>query len=166
MKRKLLEQKWWIKIPHLISTLNASYYKVYSLKFKILIHDSIYEEFKNKYVDYVKNNVKFGNPEDSTTVSGPLINKIAIDRTKDWIEKAEKQGAKILLGGNNSDTIFEPTIFENVPESCEISCEEVFAPITILIPYNSFNDAINITNSSKFWMRLNRIKSSKNITRN
>ncbi|MFN8674523.1 MAG: aldehyde dehydrogenase family protein [Candidatus Sericytochromatia bacterium] len=120
---------------------------------RILVHKPIYEEFKTKFVDYVKNNVKFGNPEDASTVIGPLINKPALERTSTWIKNAVDKGSNLLLGGNYTNSVFEPTILENVPVDCEVCCEEVFAPITVLIPYDNFEESIAITNNSKFGLQ-------------
>lgn len=120
---------------------------------KILVHSKIYEDFKNQFIEYVKNNVKYGDPNDEKTVVGPLINDFAITRTNEWVKKAINKGSTLLLGGSFHHTVFEPTLLENVPDTCEISCEEVFAPVTILVKYDSFEEAVDISNNSKFGLQ-------------
>lgn len=120
---------------------------------KILVHSKIYDQFKTNFMEYIKNQVKYGDPNNEKTVVGPLINDFAITRTDEWIKKAVAQGANLVVGGNFENTVFTPTLLENVPDICEISCEEVFAPVTILVKYDSFEEAVEISNSSKFGLQ-------------
>jgi acyl-CoA reductase-like NAD-dependent aldehyde dehydrogenase len=120
---------------------------------RILVDRIIYDEFKNKFVDYVKTKVKVGNPEETDTVVGPLINDIAAERTEAWVNKAIENNANLLLGGKRNGRLFEATILENVSPELEVYCNEVFAPITLLIPYDNFEEAIDIVNNSDYGLQ-------------
>lgn len=120
---------------------------------RIIVHQDIYDEFSNKFTEYVKNKVKLGNPKESDTVVGPLINIEAADRTENWLNQAVNEGAKVLTGGKRNGKMFEPTVLENVSEDSKISCEEVFAPVTVLSKYKNFTEAVEMVNNSIFGLQ-------------
>ncbi len=120
---------------------------------RILVDRQIYDTFSEKFVDYVKNKVKMGNPADNDTVVGPLINDTAAIRTEAWLKIAQDRGARILTGGKRNGRMFEPTVVDLVKPEMEINCQEVFAPITVLVPYDSFEEAISIANDSTYGLQ-------------
>lgn len=120
---------------------------------RIFIHDDIYEKFKLKFINYIKNKVITGDPKNQKTVIGPLINNEAIERTTSWVNEAVKHGANILIGGKNNNQIFEATVLENVDLKSKINCEEVFAPVVTLSKFSDFTDVIKQVNNSKFGLQ-------------
>lgn len=120
---------------------------------RILIEQSIYDEFSKRFVDYVENKIKMGNPWENDTVLSSLINDQAAEKTEGWINKAVANGAKILAGGKRKGRMFEPTILENVEENLEVNCQEIFAPVTILIPFENFEEAVSIVNKSDYGLQ-------------
>lgn len=120
---------------------------------RVFIHDDIYEDFKSKFTDYVKNKIIVGDPQNVNTVIGPLINEEAAERVESWVKEAVTQGATILTGGRKKEKIFEPTILENVDSNSKVNNEEVFAPIVILNRFNNFIEAIAEVNNSKYGLQ-------------
>lgn len=120
---------------------------------RILIQKELYEEFKTRFVAYVKDKVKVGNPEENDTVVGPLINDMAAERTSSWISEAVNNGANLLHGGKREGRLFEATILEKVTPDMAVNCQEVFAPVTVLVPYDTFEEAIEISNNSDFGLQ-------------
>ncbi len=57
---------------------------------------------------------------------GPLINDEAKNRAKSWVMSAINEGAKLLVGGDEVDGVFPPTVMTNVTDDMKIVCEEVF----------------------------------------
>ena len=53
-----------------------------------------------------------GDPNDSTTVVGPLIDQQAAQRVEEWIGEAVSQGARILLGGKRMGAVVDATVLE------------------------------------------------------
>ncbi|WP_262456390.1 aldehyde dehydrogenase family protein, partial [Acinetobacter bereziniae] len=98
---------------------------------RILVHADIYTEFKKKLVAKLKK-IRAADPSLETTIVGPMIKASEALRLKKWLDKAEKKGTKILLGGALSGVLFEPTLLENVDESLEIYQNEAFGPVAIL----------------------------------
>ena len=92
---------------------------------RILVHADIYIEFRKKILAKLKK-VSAADPDVETTIVGPMIKEAEAIRLKKWVDKAEKKGAKILIGGTLKGVLFEPTLLENVDESLEIYQNEAF----------------------------------------
>ena len=120
---------------------------------RILVQESIYDEFKRQFVAHVREHVRAGDPRDKRTVVGPMIDSGALDRITGWLETARKSGAKVLCGGNVNGRCLEPTIVENASHNVDISAKEVFAPVVTLFSYNDFDDALKFVNDSEFGLQ-------------
>lgn len=115
----------------------------------ILAHSSIYEEFKEKFVQATED-AKTGDPLDRDVVCGPVISDEDADRILEWIDKAESEGATVLCGGQRSGRVIEPCIVENVTRSMTLGCEEVFGPVVTLQSYETDDEALKWINASQF----------------
>lgn len=116
---------------------------------RIFVDAMIYEQFRENLVEEFQK-IPVGDPEDPKVLVGPMIDESAVHRVKDWIREAIDSGAKLLIGGNSDNSVLHPTLLENVPEHCKISCEEVFGPVAILEKTASFQDSIEKVNSSRY----------------
>ncbi|RZF56683.1 aldehyde dehydrogenase family protein [Acinetobacter halotolerans] len=119
---------------------------------RILIHADLYADVKKRLLAKLKK-IKADDPALSTTLVGPMIKAAEAVRLKKWIDKAEKKGAKILLGGNLQGVLFEPTLLENVDAKLEIYKDEAFGPVAILEKYKEFEQGIATINQSRFGLQ-------------
>jgi glyceraldehyde-3-phosphate dehydrogenase (NADP+) len=119
---------------------------------RIYVHESLYSSFCDLFTSSTKR-IKLGDPLDPETFLGPMIDKPALERAKEWVDEAVASGAKILTGGNIINTIFEPTILTDVPKHCKVYSEEVFAPVVIVYPFKNFKDAVREVNDSKYGLQ-------------
>ena len=119
---------------------------------RILAHADIYTELKKKLLAKLKS-LKAADPDLKTTLVGPMIKEDEAIRLKKWVDKAVKNGAKVLVGGQVSGVLFEPTLLENVDEQLEVYKDEVFGPVAILEKYKSFEKGIQKINSSRFGLQ-------------
>lgn len=119
---------------------------------RILIHADIYTEVKKKLLAKVKK-IKVDDPSLSTTLVGPMIKEAEAVRLKKWIDKAEKKGAKVLIGGTLQGVLFEPTLLENVDTKLEVYKDEAFGPVAILEKYKDFEQGIATINQSRFGLQ-------------
>ncbi len=118
---------------------------------RIIVHDSIYEDFKQRLVNiYTK--LPIGHALDSKTLVGPLTDKGAVQNFLDAIEKVKAEGGKIIVGGEvlegegfESGCFVTPCIAE-VENHYEIVQEETFAPLLYMIRYSELDEAIAIHN--------------------
>ena len=114
---------------------------------RLLVHSKIYDEFKSRYVEKVKALVS-GDPSNEDTFIGPMISEGEAERLHGWIEEAKEKGATILCGGTRDGAMLEATVMENVPKDCDASAEEAFGPLSILVPFDDYDEALEEVNNS------------------
>jgi acyl-CoA reductase-like NAD-dependent aldehyde dehydrogenase len=99
--------------------------------------------------------LKVGDPMEPTTEVGPLASRRALERTEGFVASALADGAKAVVGGGRPEGLdrgyyFEPTLLRDVDNSMEVAQEEVFGPVTCVIPYDDVDDAVRIANDTKY----------------
>lgn len=119
---------------------------------RIYVHRDIYEKVLEK-AKTVAESFVVGNPEDESTNIGPMISINEAERAEKWIQEAVRQGAKVMTGGTREGALFQPTVLTDVTEEMKVMCEEVFAPVVNVIPYEDIDEAFNAANTSKFGLQ-------------
>lgn len=119
---------------------------------RLLVHKKIYDEFKSRYVEKVKALVS-GDPSNEDTFIGPMISEGEAERLHDWITEAKEKGATILCGGTREGAMLEATVMENVPKDCDASAEEAFGPLSILVPFDNYDNALKEVNNSRYGLQ-------------
>jgi acyl-CoA reductase-like NAD-dependent aldehyde dehydrogenase len=114
---------------------------------RIYVQQAAYENFLSALVAGVKK-LRMGNPADDLTDVGPLINEGAARRTEEWIREAVAGGSKVETGGKREGSMVEPTVLTHTRPEMKVSCEEVFAPVVLVEPFDDFADAIRQVNDS------------------
>lgn len=94
--------------------------------------------------------MKAGDPADPKTVIGPMISEHHVRRAAAWVQEAVAGGAKILLGGTCERTVMAPTVLTGVTDEMKVICEEIFAPVISIVPFDGLDDAIARANASPF----------------
>ncbi|KKK37413.1 methylmalonate-semialdehyde dehydrogenase [Mesobacillus campisalis] len=100
--------------------------------------------------------IKIGNGLDEDVFLGPVIRKENKQRTADYIDAGEEEGATLVRDGRQDEAyrkngyFIGPTIFDHVKPSMRIWKEEIFAPVLSIVRVNSLEEAIELTNSSDF----------------
>jgi acyl-CoA reductase-like NAD-dependent aldehyde dehydrogenase len=105
---------------------------------RLIVFDAVYDEFRARLVadacDYE---------------SGPVISDESLERILGAID-----GAKVAAGGgrrvDRPGPWLEPTILEDVDPAADLSCAELFGPVTILYRVRDLDDAIALANDSPF----------------
>ncbi|REJ80929.1 MAG: aldehyde dehydrogenase family protein [Bacteroidetes bacterium] len=118
---------------------------------RLIIHESVYESFKNKLLAAYKH-IRIGHPLDEKTLVGPLIDKSAVNDYLKAIERVKKEDGKIIYGGDvlsgegyESGCYVMPCIAE-VNKNLDIVCEETFAPLLYMMTYKTMDEAIELHN--------------------
>ncbi len=119
---------------------------------RIYVHKDIYETFRERFINAV-NALKIGDPLDESTDIGPLILEGEVDRVQNWVDEAVEQGARVLVGGKRSGGVFPPTVLEQVTPTMKVVCEEVFAPVVSLVPFEDFDQALRLVDDSQFGLQ-------------
>jgi acyl-CoA reductase-like NAD-dependent aldehyde dehydrogenase len=119
---------------------------------RLFVHEDIREAFLDKFLEGVKA-LKLGDPLDTTTDVGPMVDGKAASRTQRWVDEAVQLGGRIVVGGKADGAFFEPTVLENVPVEAQVCSNEAFAPLVVVFPFTDFGEAIRQVNDSFFGLQ-------------
>ena len=119
---------------------------------RILIHTSIFNEFKDTFTEGARN-LKEGPPTDINTDITAMIDEENALRVEDWIKKAVEEGAELLCGGKRRGSYVEPTILTNTKHDMLVNASEVFGPVVTIEPYTNFTEAIDSINDSIYGLQ-------------
>jgi aldehyde dehydrogenase (NAD+) len=115
---------------------------------RVLVHRSRLAELERQ-LTAAYGQVRIGDPLDPQTLMGPLIDPASVARYLAAVEAAKAQGGVLLCGGKKiarDGNFVEPAIVRAAP-GMPIVQAETFAPLLYLIPYDRFDEAIEIQNS-------------------
>ena len=120
---------------------------------RLIVERGAYNEFVSRLIDRAKV-LNVGDGIDESIDMGPQINQQQIETTQKYVEIGRSEGARLLYGGNHLTSgklrnghFFEPTVFGDATGNMRIAQEEIFGPVTTVIPCDSLEDAIQINNS-------------------
>ena len=119
---------------------------------RIIIHENIYDVFKEKFVAATKA-LKIGDPKDDDTWIGPVISEGEASRMETWMNEAAEAGATVLCGGTREGLMVQATVMENVPRDTNMYREEFFGPAAILSKFSDYDAALDEVNDSKFGLQ-------------
>ncbi len=124
---------------------------------RIFVQSSIYEKFKEQFLERIKG-LKVGDPQDDSTRIGALVSKPHMEKVLSYIELAKEEGGKVIAGGKQvklegrcKDGYFiEPTVIEGLDAYCRTNQEEIFGPVVTLIPFDTEEEALTLANSTGY----------------
>ncbi len=119
---------------------------------RILVHEDVYASFRDQLVAATKA-LKAGDPHQEDTFLGPLISEADAVRLEQWIGTAKAAGARLLCGGKRTGAVLEATLLEDVPETCELVCNEAFGPVAVVSRFREFSEALAQVNRSRFGLQ-------------
>jgi len=125
-----------------------------ALPTRALVHNSVRQRFVEQLVQMARG-AKIGDPNDSATVLGPLIRESQRKRVEFYVNAGREGGARLVTGGRRPPNLecgfyYEPTIFDDVDNRSVIAQEEIFGPVSVVIGFDSDEQAIDIANDSKY----------------
>jgi glyceraldehyde-3-phosphate dehydrogenase (NADP+) len=112
----------------------------------------LYESFLAEFVA-VSQGTKVGDPNDEATIVGPMIDEQAARQVEEWIGEAVAAGARLLCGGKRVGAVLEPTVLTNARPEMNVNCQEVFAPLVTVEPFEDFRQAVEMVNQSAFGLQ-------------
>ena len=123
---------------------------------RILVQDTIYEQFCEELVSRVKK-IRVGLTEDPSTEMGPVISQAQLDRVLGYIEIGKQEGAKLACGGYritdeplSKGYFVAPTVFVDVDNKMRIAQEEIFGPVICVEKFSTEAEAFAIANDSVY----------------
>jgi glyceraldehyde-3-phosphate dehydrogenase (NADP+) len=119
---------------------------------RIYVQQEIYDAFLKQFSVRVAA-LRVGDPFDPMTDVGTMVDQAAAERTEQWVAEAKSAGAKVLVGGSRRGRSFEPTVLVEVPPQAKVCRQEVFAPVTVVFPYQDFDQALAAVNDSDYGLQ-------------
>ncbi len=115
---------------------------------RFIVHKDLYDPFMEKFTAAM-GEWKPGDPTGDAAM-GPLSSSTAAERLQDQLDRAKKDGAKVVLNGERKDNFFSPTILADIPEGAKARYEEFFGPVASVYKVGSEDEAVRIANDTPF----------------
>jgi acyl-CoA reductase-like NAD-dependent aldehyde dehydrogenase len=98
--------------------------------------------------------LKVGDPTERDTIVGPLISGLQRERVEARIAGGKNEGAELIAGGGRPEHLekgfyVEPTLFTGTNQM-EITREEIFGPVVVVVPFDDEDEGIAIANDSDY----------------
>ena len=124
---------------------------------RIFVERPLYERFKTDFIERVSQ-LKIGDPLDKKTNVGAVVSKSHLEKVLSYIDLAEAEGGKILLGGKQTKLagrcadgwFIEPTVIENLAHDCRTNQEEIFGAVVTIAPFDAEAEVLNYANSVQY----------------
>jgi len=119
---------------------------------RILVERQAFAKFRDLLLQGVSK-LNVGDPMDDSTDLGPLIRESDAIRAEEWVTAAIQDGATLLSGGKRRGSILDPTVLTGTRPDMKVNCQEIFAPVVTLEPYDSFSQALRVINESPYGLQ-------------
>jgi len=119
---------------------------------RVLLQRSIYDEVLALILEKT-GHLKTGDPRDMEVTVGPMIDQRSAKEAFDKVQEAVQQGAQVLVGGQLTDTLMQPTILANTMPDMQVNATEIFAPVISVIPYDTFEEALQMANETDYGLQ-------------
>jgi acyl-CoA reductase-like NAD-dependent aldehyde dehydrogenase len=119
---------------------------------RIYVERAVADAFTEKLLARSRT-VKVGDPRAPETVVGPVIDDRSADRIAAWVDEARREGAEVLLGGTREGRMLAPTVLRRVPRSLQVVREEIFGPVVVIEPVDSFDAALDAVNDGAYGLQ-------------
>jgi aminomuconate-semialdehyde/2-hydroxymuconate-6-semialdehyde dehydrogenase len=129
---------------------------------RIFIQQSLYEKFKNDFVNRVRA-LEPGDPSLPETRLGAVISKAHQQKVLSFVETARNEGGAILCGGHSvslpgrcqNGWFIAPTVIEGLANSCSVNQQEIFGPVVTLMPFATEEEVLELANATPYGLAAN-----------
>jgi len=137
---------------------------------RVFVHQPVYDEVVKIMVDEASK-LKAGDQMKEENFITAMITESEAKRVMDWVSEAIGDGAEVLTGNSRDASIVSPTILTNTKPEMKVNSHEVFGPVITVEPYDTFADAVDMVNQSRYGLQagyftrdINRIAYAYNET--
>ncbi len=122
---------------------------------RVIVHEDVAKAFVARLVA-LSRDVAFGDPLDPETQVGAIVTRDHQAKIADYVERAERAGATVELGGNAlqvaglGQQFFQPTIVSGISADMPIAQEEVFGPVLSVLTFKTAEEALNLCNNTEY----------------
>lgn len=117
---------------------------------RVYVQNGIHDSFVEKFSAAVRA-LRVGDPLDSSTQIGPLVNAAAVTKVREHVADAKEKGANVVTGGISEDgRYFAPTVLTGITKGMRILEEETFGPVAPIMKFSTEAEAITMANDTPF----------------
>ena len=122
---------------------------------RMLVEKSIYKRAVEEAKDEA-NKIKVNVASKKGDHIGPVVSKVQYNKIINLIKDGITEGATLAAGGPELPSGLEkgyfikPTIFTDVTNTMQIAKKEIFGPVLSIIPFETEEEAISITNETEY----------------
>ncbi|MEE2030621.1 aldehyde dehydrogenase family protein [Rhodococcus chondri] len=120
---------------------------------RILVPEDRVDQFVDLAAGFIDEAVPTGDPFDERTEVGPLISAEHFDRVRGYLDRAVAAGGRVAVAGERPagpGWFLPPTLVTGVSNDAEICRDELFAPVAVILPYRTVDEAVAIANDSPY----------------
>src|SRR5256714_1226307 len=123
---------------------------------RVIVHKAVQQAFTDRLAAAAEK-LNIGNGLDPQVDMGPLVNKERVKAVHDYTQVGQMEGATLVTGGSplsdgaySHGAFYKPTIFTGVSPNMRIAREEVFGPFVSILPVASYEEAVQVANSTEY----------------
>jgi len=126
-----------------------------ALPTRLYVHDDVYDDVAAKVTALVES-LAVGDPLDPEVVVGPVVSAAALERILRVIDRARRDGARLLTGGARlggdlaAGYFIAPTVFADVDHTSDLARNEVFGPVLAMMRFSTEDEVVSKANDSGF----------------
>jgi alpha-ketoglutaric semialdehyde dehydrogenase len=120
---------------------------------RVIVERSVLQDFTEQLVG-LAGKWKLGDPLLADTRIGPLVSEAALKSVMGYVDEG-KAGGRVLAGGSAAREIgggyfVRPTVLTDIDPKGRLAQEEIFGPVAVLLPANTYADAVALANDTPF----------------
>lgn len=125
---------------------------------RIFVERPMYARFVEELVERTKA-LRVGDPLDAATEQGSLVSQAHREKVASYVALAREEGGEILCGGVAPEALpercregafFLPTVVTGLASACRVQQEEIFGPVTVVTPFDTEAEALEMANSTPY----------------
>ncbi len=123
---------------------------------RLLVQRGLYDELCAAVAEKLDSLV-VGDPMDPDTQLGAIVSEAQFEKVTGYIRWGEEAGATVAAGGDVPDDpalqdgwFVRPTLLTDCTNDMSVSCEEVFGPVLVAIPFEDEAEAVEIANDTPY----------------
>ena len=121
---------------------------------RLVVHSAIHDEFVEKLVNGA-NKMVVGHALEAGTQIGPVASESQLKQNLENVDLAKKEGGELMCGGERVERATEgyfmtPAVFTGTQNNWQVNREELFAPMACVIKVDSYEEALNTVNDTRF----------------
>ena len=120
---------------------------------RLLVHRSLHEEFVARLGERM-DALRCGPPQEETTDTGAIVHRGQYEKVLGYLQLGRDEGARVVAGGGPPDDpqlatglFVRPTLFDDVAADSRLAQEEIFGPVLVAMPFETYDEALAIANS-------------------